>query len=47
MITDLTKSAEEIVMIYELRPEVEEDYRQIKDYWLLEEFKSTKYNFIC
>ncbi|AEE97492.1 hypothetical protein [Mahella australiensis] len=34
-------------MTYELRPEIEEDYRQIKDYWRLEDFKSTKYNFIA
>ncbi|MEF9893164.1 MAG: transposase [Anaerorhabdus sp.] len=44
--TDLTKSAEEIVRMYELRPEIEEDYRQLKDFWKLEDFKSTKYDVI-
>lgn len=45
--TDTEKSAKQIIMTYELRPEIEEDYRQIKDYWRLEDFKSTKYNFIA
>jgi hypothetical protein len=44
--TDLTKTAKQIIQTYELRPETEEDYRQIKDFWKLEDFKSTKYNFI-
>ena len=44
--TDLTKTAKEIVMTYELRPEIEEDYRQLKDFWKLEDFKSTKLNVI-
>ena len=30
----------------ELRPEIEEDFRQMKDFWKLEDFKSTKYNYI-
>jgi hypothetical protein len=25
-----------------MRPEIEEDYRQLKDFWQLEDFKSTK-----
>ena len=44
--TDTTKTAKQIINTYELRPEIEEDYRQIKDFWKLEDFKSTKYNFI-
>ena len=45
--TDLTKSAKQIVQMYELRPEIEEDYRQLKDFWKLEDFKSTKFNTIA
>lgn len=45
--TDLKKTAKQIIGTYELRPEIEEDYRQIKDFWLIEDFKSTKYNFIA
>ena len=44
--TDTSKTAKQIISTYELRPEIEEDYRQIKDFWKLEDFKSTKYNFI-
>lgn len=44
--TDTDKIAKQIISTYELRPEIEEDYRQIKDFWKLEDFKSTKYNFI-
>lgn len=44
--TDMSKSAEEIIMTYELRPEIEEDFRQLKDFWKLEDFKSTKLNVI-
>ena len=45
--TDLGKSAREIVKIYELRPEIEEDYRQLKEFWKIEDFKSTQFNVIC
>ena len=45
--TDITKSAKEIIKTYELRPEVEEDYRQLKDFWGIEDFKSTKVNVIA
>ncbi|MFV0520124.1 MAG: transposase, partial [Lachnospirales bacterium] len=45
--TDLTKNAKQIIMTYELRPEIEEDYRQLKDFWKLEDFKSTKINVIA
>lgn len=44
--TDTTKSAKDIILTYELRPEIEEDYRQLKDFWRLEDFKSTKEHFI-
>lgn len=46
MTTDLERSAAEIVKTYHIRPEVEEDYRQIKDFWKIEDFKSTKLNLI-
>jgi len=44
--TDTTTSAKDIIMTYELRPEIEEDYRQLKDFWKIEDFKSTKLNVI-
>lgn len=44
--TDLNASAKDIIMTYELRPEIEEDYRQLKDFWKIEDFKSTKLNVI-
>lgn len=44
--TDLKRTARQIVQIYELRPEIEEDYRQIKDFWQIGDFKSTKLPFI-
>jgi len=44
--TDTTASAKDIIMTYELRPEIEEDYRQLKDFWKIEDFKSTKLNVI-
>lgn len=44
--TDLNKKAKDIIRIYELRPEIEEDYRQLKDFWKIEDFKSTKINVI-
>lgn len=46
MTTDLNKTARQIINTYELRPEIEEDFRQMKDFWKLEDFKSTKYNYI-
>lgn len=45
--TDTSKSARDIILTYELRPEIEEDYRQLKDFWNLDEFKSTKLNMIA
>lgn len=46
MTTDTSKTARQIINTYELRPEIEEDFRQMKDFWKLENFKSTKYNYI-
>jgi hypothetical protein len=45
--TDTSKSAKQIIQTYEIRPEIEEDYRQLKDFWKLEDFKSTKINVIA
>lgn len=45
--TDTTINAKQIILTYELRPEIEEDYRQLKDFWLLEDFKSTKLNMVA
>lgn len=39
--TDLTAS--QIIKYYELRPEIEEDFRQLKDIWKMCTFTSTKY----
>lgn len=44
--TDTTINAKDIIRTYELRPEIEEDYRQLKDFWKIEDFKSTKLNVI-
>lgn len=44
--TNLKASAKDIINTYELRPEIEEDYRQLKDFWKIEDFKSTKINVI-
>ncbi|MCD7893031.1 MAG: transposase [Erysipelotrichaceae bacterium] len=44
--TDTSKNVKQIVSTYEIRAEIEEDFRQIKDIWKLEDFKSTKENFI-
>ena len=50
--TDLTKSAKQIIQTYELRPEIEEDFRQIKDHWNIQDFRSkslsiTTFHIIC
>ena len=44
--TDLFATGTDIIRTYELRPEIEEDYRQLKDFWKIEDFKSTKLNVI-
>lgn len=46
MTTDTEKTAKQIIKTYEMRLEIEEDFRQMKDFWKLEDFKSTKYNYI-
>ena len=45
--TDITKSARMITKTYALRNEIEEDFRQLKDFWKLEDFKSTKQHMIA
>ncbi len=45
--TDTRATAREIITTYELRPEIEKDFRQLKDFWKIEDFKSTKYNVIA
>jgi hypothetical protein len=44
--TDTSVSAKQIIKTYELRPEIEEDYRQIKDFWKIENFRSRKLTVI-
>ena len=44
--TNMDASAADILKIYEIRTEIEEDFRQLKDFWKLEDFKSTKYHMI-
>lgn len=44
--TDMSKSAKQILETYDLRTEIEEDFRQLKEFWKLEDFKSTKFNVI-
>lgn len=39
-------SCAEIIRLYEMRPEIEEDFRQLKDFWGLNIYKSTKYHII-
>ena len=41
---NLEETARQVIKTYELRPEIEEDFRQLKEFWQLEEFKSTKYD---
>jgi hypothetical protein len=44
--TDTSKTAKQIIQMYELRSEIEEDFRQMKEFWKLEDFQSTKLPFI-
>ena len=39
-------SCAEIIRLYEMRPEIEEDFRQLKDFWGLNAYKSTQYHII-
>ena len=41
--TDSSLKKEQIVCFYRERPEIEEDYHQFKDEWLIEGFTSTKF----
>ncbi len=45
--SDIGKKAKSIINTYQLRPEIEEDYRQKKVYWGLEKFTSKKYNTVA
>ena len=45
--TNTKATAKEIISTYEIRPEIEEDFRQLKDFWKIEDFKTTKYNLIA
>ena len=38
--TDTKASAKDIILTYELRPEIEEDYRQLKDFWKIEDLRA-------
>lgn len=44
--SDTSLTAAEIIRKYETRAEIEEDYRQLKDVWGLDNFTSTKYKNI-
>ena len=44
--TNLEDTARQLIKIYELRTEIEEDFRQLKEFWKMEEFKTTKYDHI-
>lgn len=39
-------SCNEIIRLYEMRPEIEEEFRQLKDFWGLNMYRSTKYHII-
>lgn len=43
---DINIDANEIIRLYEMRSEIEEDFRQLKDFWGLNTYKSTKYIII-
>jgi hypothetical protein len=50
--TDLSAKAKRIIQTYEIRPEIEEEYRQLKDFWRMDDLKSTKlhvnvFHIIC
>lgn len=44
--TNTTLTAAQIIRYYEMRPEIEEDFRQLKDIWKICTFTSTKYIFV-
>lgn len=43
---DTSLSCSEIIRLYEQRPEIEEDFRQLKDFFCLNSYNSTKYHVI-
>lgn len=43
---DTSLDCSDIIRMYEMRTEIEEDYRQLKDFWGLNTYKSTKYVII-
>lgn len=43
---DVEIDCKEIIRLYEMRPEIEEDFRQLKDFWGLNIYRSTKYHII-
>ncbi len=43
---DISLGPEETIRLYEMRPEIEEDFRQLKDFWGLNTYFSTKYTVI-
>lgn len=47
IMTNNTKlSCQDIIRMYEQRPEIEEHFRQLKDFWGINNYYSTKYNII-
>lgn len=46
MTNDDSLSCGEIIRMYEMRPEIEEDFRQLKDFWGLNMYRSTRYHII-
>ena len=44
--TNADLTATQIIRYYEMRPEIEEDFRQLKDIWKICTFTSTKYVFV-
>ena len=45
--TDTTLKAPEIIRYYKMRPEIEEDFRQLKNIWKICTFTSKKYVLLC
>lgn len=46
MTNDMSLDCGDIVRTYEMRSEIEEDFRQLKDFWGLNTYKSTQYHII-
>ena len=43
---DINLDCQDIIRLYEMRSEIEEDFRQLKDFWGLNAYRSTKYHII-